>query len=432
MNADEKLKQICCAQMTVKGLDCQARLDEELKEIAAQNEAEYFLDLYERQVKYPMNPNNLLVGYLLDIVETVDLNTPPEYIQGEYPDIDIDYLAPVRDYIRVTWAPQQFGQENVCGIGSYSTFGLKSSFLDMARIHSLDTKELNVLTKQLEMKDEDGKLLTFDKALEEYPDLNEYCLQHPEVARTVKNIVNRNRGTGTHAGGLVIASRRIDDFVPLIRGKEGMIVSAWTEGLHSQDLGPMGLIKFDLLSITDLMRIAIAVKLVKERHGVDYICSDPAVNRDWSDTSYLNDPLAIHMANEADLLGIFQFDSPGIRNLAKGNVTSFDDLVAMTALYRPGPLNCLSRGTRVSVSVGYKPIETLDPEHDSIQYVDSSGKLQNTQNYILTKTGNKKMLRIKTKSGKEILSSLDHPFFTKEGYKKAEDLKVGENLAIKN
>ena len=100
----------------------------------------------------------------------------------------------------------------------------------------------------------------------------------------------------------------------------------------------MGLIKFDLLVITNLLQIAFCCKLIKERHGCQYVCSDPAVNRDWSDTFYLDDPESIKVANAADLLGIFQFDSPGIRKLVKGNVTGFDDLVALSSIYKPGPL----------------------------------------------------------------------------------------------
>jgi DNA polymerase-3 subunit alpha len=113
----------------------------------------------------------------------------------------------------------------------------------------------------------------------------------------------------------------------------------WTEGLNAQDLQPVGLIKFDLLVINNLMQIALACDLVKKRHGLPNICAEEG-SWDWSDISYLNDPKALEMANKADLKCVFQFDSEGIRKLVKkGGVTRFDDLAAYSALYRPGPLN---------------------------------------------------------------------------------------------
>ena len=340
MNDMERLEILCQESLTAHGLGSQReRLALELREIDAQNEAEYILDVLEKGHRYHENPNNLLVYYLLGITPGWDRDSPPVFIEGEMPDIDVDFVAPVREYLRQEWAPKHFGEEYVCAIGNYNTFQLKSSFLDMTRVHGLDLKEIQIITKSLEAKDGDGKALTFDKALEEYDELRSYCEHHPDIKDAVKRILHRNRAMGTHAGGLVISSKRIDDFVPLVRGKDDAITSAWTEGLHGQDLGPMGLIKFDILGITDLMRIALACKLVKERHGLDYICSDPKVNRDWSDTSYLNDPKALGLAKVGDMLGIFQFDSPGIRKLCKeSGVTSFEDLVAYSALYRPGPL----------------------------------------------------------------------------------------------
>jgi DNA polymerase III alpha subunit len=143
---------------------------------------------------------------------------------------------------------------------------------------------------------------------------------------------------GKHAGGLIVCNDRIDNFVPLVKGTDGSPVSAWVEGLHGQDLGPVGLIKFDLLVVSGLYQIACTVKLVKERHGLAKI-SATEDGWDWSDTSYLNDPLSIQIANKGDLKCIFQYDSEGIRNLVrKSGIDSFDDLVAIVSLYRPGPL----------------------------------------------------------------------------------------------
>tara|TARA_Y100000034_G_scaffold117749_1_gene157603 strand:+ start:43921 stop:46482 length:2562 start_codon:yes stop_codon:yes gene_type:complete len=310
----------------------------ELKEISAQNMVEYFITAYDEGQKWVENENNLLVAYLLGLVDDFNIDESPVYEHGEFPDIDIDYLPMVRDYLKKEWAPKEFGENNICSIGNYTTFGLKSALIDMARVHSKSRDEILALTTQMGLKDDEGKTLTWDKALEINEGLAQYCKDNPDVAKAANTLVNRRRGMGMHAGGLIVSSSPINNLVPLCQGKDGSHVSAWTEGLHDQDLQPVGLIKFDLLVITDILRIATIVQLVKERHGIECINALPGQS-DWTDISYLNDPKALALANIGDTKGIFQFDSDGIRRLLRtGGVTSFDDLVAYSALYRPGPL----------------------------------------------------------------------------------------------
>jgi len=369
------------------------RLKSELKEIDAQAEHEYLLGLHDKfraeNLIFPENEHNNLIDYLLDLTGQFDIERPNTWIQGEFPDIDIDFLKPVRDYLKEQWAAQAYGQEKVCEIGTYGTAGIKSSILDMARVHGADIHEIQGITSMLEDKDDDGKPLEWDKIFEiatfqiatkeeqdeikkeletgdvdwvqKFSELRKakgsvpadtayvkfalYCEENPEIAEAAKLFQGRNTHSGVHAGGLIISSKRIDGFVPLEVRKvnkqhpNGVICSAWSEGLAHQDLGPVGLIKFDLLVINNLMQIALAAELVKKRYGLTSICAREG-DTDWSDISYLNDPAAIEMANKADLRCIFQFDGEGIRKLVKrGGVTSFEDLVAYSALYRPGPLN---------------------------------------------------------------------------------------------
>lgn len=315
------------------------RLKWELVEIEVQDAEDYFIKLYESGKKYNINEHNLLVCKLLDIVDSVDLDREPDTKNGEYPDVDVDYLPVVRDYLKNVWAPEKFGPDKVCNIGNYGTFGLKSTLIDMARVHGLDRTEVLNITTSLRLKDDEGEALTFDKALELYPDLKFYCEKHPDVAKAVQKLLHRNRSMGKHAGGLILCNQPIDNFVPLVRGSEGEAVSAWVEGLHGQDLGPVGLIKFDLLVVNSLWQIALTVKMVKERHNLKNICA--LENQwDWSDLAYLNDSKCMEMANAGDLKCVFQYDSEGIRKLArKCGMDCFDDLVNLVALYRPGPLN---------------------------------------------------------------------------------------------
>ncbi len=366
MNDRDKLVAICeKALMAEPQTDerFKKRLDLEMKEVDAQNEHSYFLELHEKKARYPDNQHNLLIPYLLGLVKTFSIASPPAYSYGEFPDIDVDYLPMVRDYLKNEWAPKTFGAERVSNIGSYNTFGIKSALQSMARVFGNSRHEIVDLTTQLGLKDEDGKPLTWEKALEMYPALKTYCEAEANkgVAEAARRLINRNNSMGKHAGGLIVSSTRIDNFVPLVKDKDGTPLSAWVEGLHGQDLGPMGLVKFDLLVITNLMQIAIACRLIKERHGIESICAHQGQS-DWSDTAYLNDPKSLDMANRGQLKCIFQFDSDGIRSMATdGGVTSFNDLVAYSALYRPGPMQCGMHTTYINRKRG-KEEYTIHPK----------------------------------------------------------------------
>lgn len=348
----QQILKICVSSLEQKGLinddRHKDRLKKELKQIDAQGEHEYLINLYNKFQKenliYPTNEHNLLVVYLLGLSNEFDIEQDYAWIQGEMPDVDIDYLKDVRDYLKSTWAKETFGQEMICEIGTYGTSGIRGALLDMARVHDESNDEIQSITKKIPDKDEEGEEIEWDKALEMSKELKDYCDSHPDVASAAHLLLERNRSGGVHAGGLIISDRRIDGFVPLEVRKvnkeypNGVVCSAWTEGLNRQDLQPVGLIKFDLLVINNLKQIAIACKLIRDRHGVESICALPN-DLDWSDTSYLNDPKSIEMANSADLKGVFQFDSDGMRKMVKrGGVTCFDDLAAYSALYRPGCL----------------------------------------------------------------------------------------------
>ena len=257
----------------------------------------------------------------------------------DYPDVDVDFLPKVRDYLKNDWAPNYFGKDYVANIGTYNSYGIKSALIDMARIYSKDRGEVLKITTTMGLKDDEGHVLTWDKALELYKDLKEYCDKNPEVGAAAKKLVGRNKSMGKHAGGIIISSKPISNFVHLVKGKEGEVVTAWTQGLHDQDLEPVGFIKQDWLVIKNLEQINYACKLIKERHGLKGIYALDGQD-DFTDDVFIQDAGAIALANDADLKGIFQFDSEGIRSLVgKGGVTTFDDLVAYAALYRPGPMD---------------------------------------------------------------------------------------------
>ena len=315
----------------------QFRLRYELLEIETQNCCDYFIDLVRQKKKFP-NENNLLVPVLLGICHEYNIEQMPKTKTNEFPDVDIDFLADVRDYLKNEFAPNEYKPENTCSIGTYGRYALKSAMLDMARIFGYDRQEALNITTNLRMKDEDGDELTYEEAVELYPELKAYLQKYPELALAVQKLIHRVRNTGKHAGGVIVAKDEINKFVPLMKTTGGdQLVSQFVEGLANQELGPIGLVKFDLLVVSALEQMAYAAKLIKQRHDIKVISG---TTHDWDNTDYLNDPKAIANANEADLIGVFQYDSNGIREVVKASgISSFDDLVAIVSLYRPGPLN---------------------------------------------------------------------------------------------
>lgn len=337
------LSEICFEKLKEKGFfndkKYQKRLKWELEEIKAKEKENYFLNLYEKKIKYPTNQNNLMVCWLLNICKDYTIEEEPKCEYGEYPDIDTDYIPVVRSYLKEVWAAKTFGENYVCNIGNYTTFGIKSALTDMVRVHGESREEIQALTKNIEPKDDEGKAISWDAAMRLYPDLQEYCKNHPDIADAAKKLLNRNRGSGVHAGGLIIANCELRDFVPLIKRKDDPQASAWVEGLHGKDLQPMGLVKFDLLVISNLLQIARCCEMVKKRHNLNGICALEG-QPDWSDVpKWRNDEKALKMANSGDLKCIFQFNKETVRAMARsGGVDRFEDLVAYTSLNRPGPL----------------------------------------------------------------------------------------------
>ena len=313
------------------------RLRYELIEIETQNCCDYFIDLVRQKKKLP-NENNLLVPVLLGICDEFNINEMPKTKTNEFPDVDIDFIADVRDHLKNVYAPNEYKAVNTCSIGTYGRYALKSAMIDMARIYGLDRNEVLNITKNLRMRDEDGDELTYEEAVDTFPELKSYLGKYPELALAVQKLLHRVRNTGKHAGGVIICRDEINKFVPLMKTTGGdHLVSQFVEGLATQELGPLGLVKFDLLVISALEQMAYTAKMIKERHNVKFISGN---NEDWDDTFYLNDPKSIANANDADLIGVFQYDSNGIREVVKASgIDSFDDLVAIVSLYRPGPLN---------------------------------------------------------------------------------------------
>jgi DNA polymerase III alpha subunit len=343
----KRLVLLCQEALKTKGIDDTIhnnRLRWELKELQVKNDCGYFLNIHDKGVKNQPNHKNVLVPYLLDICNEFDITKLPEFLMGEMPDIDVDYLPEIQQYLKNDYVPKAFGAEYVCNIGSHNTLGVKSALIDTVRIYSKDRDEILKITTKLQDKNDEGKPISFEEAINSNSDLKKYLAENPEIKEAAGKLVGKTRSFGQHAAGVIISSVPLKTLVPLISGKDGMQCSAWGEGQHSLDLSTVGLIKFDFLGSESLNKVMQCLKLIKERHGIEKVCAAPGGDN-WSDISYLNDPKCLEMASKGDLKTIFQFDSDVARKMCKdGGVDRFEDLVAYTSLNRPG---CLEMGTDV-------------------------------------------------------------------------------------
>lgn len=366
MNYNEEIKNRIFAKLNELNITDQTkRVNEELAEIYSKDESEYFINLADSKIKYE-NEHNLAIPYLLGICNSVNWQESYIYDIGDMPDIDVDYAPIVLDYMKTEYVPKTFGKEKICRIGTYTRFGIKSSLLDAARIFGLDHHEIQEITTSLPMKDEEGEILTWEAAVETDEELKKYLETYPELAKTAKKLLNRIRGTGVHAAGVIISSVNISEFVPLIRPKKGPMASAWSEGLSSSDLSAVGLVKFDFLGLDSGQTLAEACHYHEDILKLGKVAALENNTHFSNEDLYTKDPLSLKQSSIGDLRMIFQFDgSPSIRRLAKdARADCFEDLTALTAIFRPGPLK--SKMDQKYCNRKFNTENWIDKTHESI------------------------------------------------------------------
>ena len=303
------------------------RLNYELSIIDKMGFNDYFLIVwdfikYAKQNKILVGPGRgsaagSLVSYALGITEVDPIEYDllferflnPERIS--MPDIDTDFPDIYRDKV-IEHVKEVYGDKHVCNISAYGTFLVKSSIRDLARVKRMDSSRVE---KIIEMVEKYG----FDYLLDEYKDSDLY-----EFLYIAKGLEGLPRHISTHAAGIILSAVPLDEIIPLQEGINGLYQSQ----LEASDLEKIGLLKMDFLGIRNLTM-------------VDGMMSDiPGFDMNVLRNVPLDDPKVYKLLQNADTLGIFQLESSGIRNvLSKLKPTCFEDLVAVLALYRPGPMD---------------------------------------------------------------------------------------------
>ncbi len=247
------------------------------------------------------------------------------------PDIDIDFDDVGRQAV-IDYVVEEYGRENVSQIVTYGTMKAKTAIRDVGRVLGVPLAEVNRISK---LFPERPGLDTFDKVLnpEKNPDTYkeiEDVFNDPEpnirkMMRFARTLEGSARQTGIHAAGVIIAPGRVYDYVPVALSKEKDVITQY-DGPNAE---MCGLLKMDFLGLKTLSVLKTAFNYVKENHGKEYNLNNIP----------LEDEKTFELYQKAETVGTFQFESDGMRKYLKDlKPTTIDDLIAMNALYRPGPM----------------------------------------------------------------------------------------------
>ena len=345
--------------------DYTKRLEYELSIIERMGFTSYFLIVQDfinwaKDNSIPVGPGRgsgagSLVAYSLRIT---DLDPVPYNLLFErflnperisMPDFDIDFCQDRRQEV-IQYVTKKYGQENVSQIITYGKLQARAAIKDVGRVLGMTYAEVDVISKL--MPDKLG--VTLDEAIEIEPRIKEQMDLSPQIqtlmdlARAVEGLV---RNAGIHAAGVVIASQPLVKLAPLYRGAgDEQVVQydmKWAEKI--------GLIKFDFLGLKTLTHIQNALDLIESNRGKKITPREIPIS----------DPEIYELMSRGDTAGVFQFEGDGITDaVRKIRPKTFEDITAINALYRPGPMEMIPEYTRRMH--GEKEVEYLFPELEEI------------------------------------------------------------------
>ena len=339
----------------------QERLDYELDVIKKMGFEDYFLIVYDYVLF--AKKNGILVGpgrgsaagslvsYSIGItnVDPIKYNLlferflNPERIT--MPDIDIDFEYTKRGLV-IDYVREKYGKFNVAPIMTFGTLGSKQVLRDGARVLDISLDLVDAFVKLI-----DAKLSLKDNLAKE--PVKSYLNNYTELKKLYKvcmRLEGIKRHISTHAAGVVISSVRLDEVIPIIVNNEVIMTGVTMEYLEN-----LGLLKMDFLALRNLTIIANVLDLIKENTG-KYLDLNK-IN--------LNDAEIFKLFSMADTEGVFQYESSGMKNLMKKlKPTSFSDLIAAVALFRPGPMQNIDMFIRRKY--GKEKIDYLHPDLEPI------------------------------------------------------------------
>ena len=251
------------------------------------------------------------------------------------PDIDTDFDDDGRGKV-LKWVMDKYGHENCAHIITYATMATKNSIKDVARVEKLPLADSNALCKAIPDRLPDGMKMNLPNAIKCTPELQEAeASSNPQMANTIKYakmLEGTVRGTGIHACGFIICRDPISDHVPVSKADDPDFKGTKTNCTQYDGhvIESTGLIKMDFLGLKTLSELKEACANIKRTRGIDVDL----------DTIPIDDPKTYELYQQGRTIGTFQFESQGMQKyLRELHPTVFEDLIAMNALYRPGPMD---------------------------------------------------------------------------------------------
>ena len=315
------------------------RLEHELKIIKDTGFISYFLIVwdfihYARSQGIPVGPGRgsaagSLVSYLLGITDIEPLKYGllfERFLNPErlgLPDIDIDFCYERRQEV-IDYVTKKYGQENVAQIITFGTMQARAVIRDVGRVMGLSYADVDRIAKMIPP----DPSLTLKDALQSEAELKNMYKNDSQITKlidTALSLEGLNRHASIHAAGVVIADKPLDNYMPLFKTADGQITTGYSMGI----LEKIGLLKVDFLGLRTLTVIYETLKLVKQTQGKDIDIEKLP----------LDDRNTYKLLASAQTIGIFQLESSGMRDLLKKlEPGRFEDLIALLALYRPGPI----------------------------------------------------------------------------------------------
>jgi DNA polymerase-3 subunit alpha len=315
------------------------RLEYEIAMIHKMGYSGYFLIVwdfirYAREHGIPVGPGRgsaagSLVAWCMRITDVDPLEFDliferflnPERVS--LPDIDVDFCERRRGEV-IDYVTRKYGRENVAQIITFGTMKAKAVVRDVGRALDMPYADVDRIAKQIPPALD----MTLDKALAENPVLKDMVSKDPKVKEVIdigKRLEGMSRHASVHAAGVVIAPGPITDYAPLYKGARDEITTQW----NMKEVERIGLLKMDFLGLSTLTLIRDCLEEIKRTEGIDLDI----------DAVPLDDPKTYKVFGDGAAYGIFQFESSGMRELLrKAKPERLDDLIALNALYRPGPL----------------------------------------------------------------------------------------------
>jgi DNA polymerase-3 subunit alpha len=319
------------------------RLTREIRIIQQMKFPGYFLIVWDfirhaKQSGIPVGPGRgsaagSLVAYAMDITDIDPLPynllferfLNPERIS--MPDIDIDFCTRGRGEV-IKYVTEKYGREQVAQIITFGTLGARAAIKDVGRVMDMSFADVDKLTKLVPTQPLNIKL---KQAMEMEPNFGEMAKANPKVQELLDiamRLEGMARNASIHAAGVVISPRPIKDIVPLYRTNKDEIVTQY----DMVGLEKLGLLKMDFLGLTTLTIIADTLALIERHQGIKVVVEDLP----------LDDKAAYKVFCDGQTSGIFQFESDGMKDiLIRYAPDRLEDLIALNALYRPGPMDMI-------------------------------------------------------------------------------------------